>query len=165
MNPFKVLHYNRLIGWLVFYGLVIGLTIGTVIVASHHVDHNVLPAGKVRLTMSQQRYKMGDSVVFTVSNDFTKTVYVTNNCPTEPLAVYRWDGKTWLRVHDRVPQSECPDQSRQVPIRAESSVSSSYDNWQHLFATPGIYRIAVPVDGYDDYPYQDIEVLSAQQSP
>ena len=151
--------------WIGFY-IVLFLGIAwffTNLYNSHSQDR--LPSGHIELSVSQERYQLGDSIEFTVSNHFPTTIFVSNQCPEEPLYVYRWTENRWVQIHDIVKSrdSECYKQPRRVPVPANAELTYNFDDWPDLFASPGVYRIVMVVDHYDELPFQDFVVLEPAQ--
>lgn len=148
--------------WLAFY---VALAIGIGFFVYHlYTEHkeDVLPAGYVDLKVGKQKYQPGDTVSFKVTNNFPTTIYITNNCPEEPLDVYKWDGSKWHQIHDYYNGHDgmCSDQSRRIAIKPNSTLSYSYKDWPDLFKKSGVYRIVMRVDHYEGVPYQDFTVLN-----
>lgn len=147
--------------WVLFYAIAI-LTVG---LFAHHLleEHgdDQLPSGHVELSVSNQQYQPGETVYFTIKNNFPTKIYITNNCPGEPLNVYKWDGAKWTQIHDSAdnPDSECYKQSRRVPISAGATITYSFKDWPHLFENPGVYRLVLVIDHYDELPFVDFKVL------
>lgn len=124
-----------------------------------------LPTGSIVLATDYSTYLVGDPVVFTVTNNYNSAVYITNNCPAEPLEVYRLEGDTWLRVHDAIDYKECPTAERQVRVPAHSAVTGDFSRWKKLFEKPGKYRVVAYVDYYNSLPYSDFEVIAMPAMP
>lgn len=145
--------------WVVFYLLLIGGTValGENLYERHSQD--VLPEGNIELLVSKTKYQVGETVEFTVVNHFPTTIYVTNQCPGEPLNVYRWENKKWTQVHDTDKDGVCSDQERNVGIMPEGSRGYNFKDWPNLFKEPGVYRIAMVVQHSDDVFFQDFTVL------
>jgi len=153
MNP-----HRTKIAWGAFYAaLVFGLLGGLYFVANHIQTHSV-PTGNIVLSTPYSKYLLGEPVSFTVTNKYNSTVYVTNECPAEPVAVYRQNGNSWVRVHDTAAATDCPDEDRQVGIPASSTVTLSLAPWHHLFDQAGNYRLVAILDGYNSLPYVDLTV-------
>jgi len=151
---------RRTVLWICFYSLMALSVWGIVNFARQDLsDSSGSIEGQVVLSTDQQRYEVGDEVVFTINNDSASKIFITNDCPQEPLIVYRWNNDMWQRIHEKAPLGSCADQARQVAIDSYDSLSGSYKNWQKLFEEPGIYRIAVVVNGYDGLAFRDIEIL------
>lgn len=149
--------------WIIFYFLLIGGTVsfGSNLYEKYNEDQ--LPDGNIELLINKTKYQLGETVEFTVINHFPTTIYVTNQCPKEPLNVYRWQNQKWIQIHDEATSedSECYSQERNVGILPENSRSYNFKDWPNLFKEPGVYRIAMTVNHYGDLPFQDFVILEA----
>jgi hypothetical protein len=152
---------RRITLWTIFYGGLLAIIVGAVIFTKNNLLNRTVDIdGQVTVTTSKQRYELDEEIQFGIVNDSGSAIKIDNDCPQEPLIVYRWNKSSWERVHSYVSSSVCPNQDRQIAIGPHSSLSGSYKNWMDLFKEPAIYRIATSVDGYAGLAYQDIEVLS-----
>ncbi|MDO8265964.1 MAG: hypothetical protein Q7T41_03410 [Candidatus Saccharibacteria bacterium] len=125
-----------------------------------------IPSGSITLTTDYAKYLVGDTVSFTITNNFNSTIYVNNNCPDEPLEIYKYQTNgTWVQVHDEKITSECKDSDRQIIISANDSVTGNFSRWPNLFKEPGRYRVVAYVDYYNELPYQDFEVVEKPAVP
>ena len=153
--------------WVLFYLLVICI-IGLFV---HHVleEHgdDQLPSGHVELSVSSGQYQPGETIYFTIKNNFPTKIYITNNCPSEPLNVYRWSGTRWDQIHDTAPsaESECYTQPRRVLIEAGKTVTYSFKDWPNLLSKPGVYRLVLVIDHYDQLPFVDFKILEKPAEP
>lgn len=107
-----------------------------------------IPSDKVQLVLSKDSYRVGETVQFQVINNTDDALYVSNDCPREPLTVERLSHDDWQRVSDTADPKECVDDDRAVGIPAYSSRSSDYLDWQKLFVVPGEYRLTINFDHY-----------------
>jgi hypothetical protein len=149
----------RIIWTAVYLALGVGLVVGLWILGSRIRTHSV-PTGQVQLVVPHSRYTTDESVTFVLKNNFNSTIYVQNNCPEEPLAVYRQENGKWVRIHDQAAESDCQKESRQVQIPAGGEVGGNFQPWHNLFKTPGKYRVVAFVEYYNAFPYQDFEIIS-----
>jgi hypothetical protein len=125
-----------------------------------------IPSGSISLTTDYAKYLVGDTVSFTIQNNFNSTIYVNNNCPDEPLEIYKYQTNgTWTQVHDEKITSECKDSDRQIVIAPNDSVTGNFSRWPDLFKEPGRYRIVAYVEYYNELPYQDFEVIEKPAVP
>jgi hypothetical protein len=106
----------------------------------------------VGLTTSKPQYAIGENIKYTIVNSTKAPVYVANNCPGEPLQVYRMENGRWSRLHSSVDKSKCVNENRTYEIAAESQVSSTYRYWLNLFSIPGQYRLTAPIEGSEYSP-------------
>lgn len=127
----------------------------------HGTSAQSLPSNKVQLQMSKQSYKVGEVVRYTIVNGLTNAILVANNCPNEPLMVFRQQQGTWVRIHDTATNSDkCLSEPRSYAIVPNAQVSSTYLFWPKLFNTPGRYQIVAPVEGYANGPSAEFEVVA-----
>ncbi|MCA9325571.1 hypothetical protein KDA23_05945 [Candidatus Saccharibacteria bacterium] len=119
-----------------------------------------LPNGSVELSVPYSKYLVGETITFTVKNNFNSSIQVSNGCPGEPLSVFRYEKHKWVQIHDKTNIKNCADQERTVTIPANQSMTASFKNWPHLFNKAGKYRIVMRVDFYNSLPYQDFEVIN-----
>ncbi len=151
---------KRIEEWGAFYILLIMLLVFIGIWASHQIGEEELPPGHVAVSVSKTKYKLGETVVFTVKNNFSVPIYVNNYCPSEPLNVYRWENTEWKRIHYKTDKSSCSGQTRQITIPPNGAKEYSYKDWAKLFDQAGRYRIAAVIEHYEALPFQDFEVLA-----
>ena len=151
--------YSR-VGWVVFYVVLLGLLLLGVYKVLGNIKTHSLPAGEVQLIVPYSKYLVGEAITFTVKNNYNSPVYLVNDCPAEPLNVYREENGTWLRVHDRASVGDCPTENREITVKANGSVDGSFASWHNLFKIPGKYRVVAYVEYYDALPYQEFEVIA-----
>lgn len=151
--------FSRL-AWIAFWIVFLGFLIYGLYQAASTMQLRSLPTGQIQLIVPYSKYIVGETVTFTVKNNYNSPISLTNGCPSEPLNVYRLENGSWVRIHDTAAINECPKENRQIVIAANSSVSGSFAPWHHLFNTPGRYRVVAYVEYYDALPYQDFEVIA-----
>ncbi len=146
--------------WIILYLLIIGGATAWAFSVYNKNNEYRLPSGKVELTVSKTNYQLGETVEFTVTNDFPVSIFVINNCPQEPLNVYEWKNKIWVQLHDEAKtDAECYTEERNVEISSGDKRSYNFEDWPNLFNKPGVYRIATEIDHYSDTPFQDFVIL------
>lgn len=147
--------------WLVFYILLIAgfVKLGLYVYGEH--DEDQFPPGSISLKVSKERYKPGEDVSFIIQNQFPNTIFVTNNCPEEPLNVYRWDDKKWKQIHATAKDknSNCYNQPRRIAIKPNSTKKYDFKDWPTLFKEPGVYRLAMKIDHSDEIVFDDFVIL------
>lgn len=152
---------NHHLFWILLY--IVLLAVIAVYLVHEYREHaqNQLPSGHIDLKVSKERYQPGEVVSFRVTNYFPTAIYVENDCPSEPLYVYKWENNNWIQIRDKAKDklSSCYKQGRQVAIAASSSVTYNYKDWPELFAKPGVYRLVMKIDRYNELPFQDFVVL------
>lgn len=145
--------------WIVFYCILI-VGAGFVLYrAANTIRLHSLPTGTVQLHVPYSKYLVGETISFSIENRFNSAIYVTNDCPNEPLAVYKKEGEKWVRQHDKTSVDNCPSQERQITIPANSTVNGSFAPWKALFNKPGTYRVVAYVEYYNALPYQEFEII------
>jgi plastocyanin len=150
--------------WATFYVVFTALVITGLYAAGSHIRTHTLPVGQIELSVPYSTYLVGETVTFTVKNNFNSPIYIANACPAEPLNVYRLENGRWQRTHDTALKKDCPEEDRQIKIPANGSVSSSFAPWHDLFKTPGKYRVVAYVEYYNSLPYQEFEIITAPVS-
>jgi len=145
--------------WLATY-LAIVTIVGTAFwFAADQVQSHTLPTGNVTLTTDYSKYVVGETVGFTIKNNYNSSIHMENSCPDEPLTVYKLVDNKWVRQHAQASPKDCPAESREVSVAAGQSVSGSFKAWPKLFSTPGKYRVVAFVEYYNSLPYKDIEII------
>jgi len=151
--------------WAIVYAVIIIGSLGALYFVGNKIATHSIPVGDVQLSVPYSKYLVGESVTFTLHNGFNSTIYVINNCPDEPLEVYRQENNTWVRIHDKAAIGDCSSDQRQIAVTANSSISGTYEAWKNLFSTPGKYRIVAYVEYYNALPYQDFEIIAKPETP
>jgi len=152
--------HRTYIRWAIFY--VIGLTLATSVffVVSNRIRTYSIPSGALELSVPYKKYLVGETISFTLRNNYNSTVYVEDECPEEPLMVYQRQGDDWVRIHDKALASSCSGKERRISIAPNSKQSGTFDAWPNLFKSPGTYRIVAHVDYFNAAPYEDFEVIA-----
>ena len=146
--------------WTLVYVIIAGLVIAIVMLLATRIRTYSIPSGALSLTTPYSRYLVGEPVTFTLRNNFNAPIYVTNNCPSEPLAVYYQVNGVWQPVHDTTSIDSCASSARQIVIPVGGEQQGSFAAWPNLFSTPGKYRIVAFVEYFNAVPYQDIEIVA-----
>lgn len=158
----KTVNRNVAIGAI---GLGVLITIITILfVAGTRITTKTLPEGNITVTTPYQTYLLGEEITFTVHNNFNSSIVLKNNCPTEPLDVYRYENDKWVRIHDTADSKACMSNQRMVTIPANGQRDASFASWPRLFDKPGKYRIVAYVDYYEQLPFADFEIIEKPSS-
>lgn len=153
-NPNRIRMY-----WGIFWVVLIAaFMIASYQVAAHVRTHSA-PTGQLTLSVPYSKYVVGEEVAFSLTNSFNSTIFVSNECPSEPLMVYKQEGTKWVRIHDTVSQADCKNEARTIAVPSNGVVTGSFGKWKNLFAKPGKYRIVAYVEYYNALPYSDIEII------
>ena len=145
---------------IIAYGLIMIIVALGIFQIASQIKTRTLPVGQIELHVAHTRYLVGEPITFTITNNYNSTIYVANNCPTEPLNVYRQVSGKWQRVHDQADKKDCSTEDRQIKIPASGSIASSFAPWKHLFEQPGKYRVVAYVEYYNALPYQELEIIA-----
>lgn len=113
---------------------------------------------QVSLSLEQTSYAVNEPIRFTILNNSDRAVSVLNNCPGEPLEVYRQQDAQWLRIHQNADPSKCVGAPRHYTIAPQSKVSATYNFWPSLFEEPGRYRIVAPIEPGGERPLAEFDV-------
>lgn len=158
------LHYAKnphhsYLKWALFWVLTLVFFFAGSYILLDRIQTHAVPVGKLELRVPYSRYNLGEDIYFSLTNKYNGTIYVSNNCPSEPLMVYKLTAGKWVRIHDKAEAEECPDQDRQIALPPNAVVTDSFAKWDNLFSTPGKYRIVAFVEYYDDLPFADFEIV------
>lgn len=147
------------IRWGLFYIIVVLAVMYTLMQLANGIHTYNTPVGTVELKIPYNKYLVGETISFAVTNNYNSAISVANNCPEEPLAVYKLQNKKWVRIHDKAKAKDCKDKSRFIDIPAGKTVQSNFKSWPKLFSKPGKYRVAVFIEYFNTVAYQDFEVI------
>lgn len=126
---------------------------------THHMFAQALPTPTLGLTVSKSEYRVGETVIATLSNTSAEDAYVINNCPNEPLNVSRLTSAGWEPVQNAAPVAKCAGEPRDYEIPANRSIRVSYGSWPMLFDDPGTYRIHAAIEPGQDGPTVEFKVV------
>ncbi len=147
--------------WVATYLFIIGAATAFGVSTYEKYNTHQLPSGHIELVIDKTAYQLGEPIAFTVINHFPVPVFVLNQCPEEPLSVYRWENNTWTQLHATAKNDgECRTEERKVSIPSDGSRGYNFDDWPDLFSVPGVYRISAHINHYPDTPFQDFAVLA-----
>ena len=151
--------FRSRIYWAIAYVVIVAAVLFGLYQVAASMQTHTLPAGDIQLSVPYSKYLVGEPITFSIKNNYNSTIYILNDCPNEPLNVYKLVGTVWTRAHDVADISECSNQNRMIEVGANGSAGGSFTPWRNLFATPGKYRIVAYVEYYDALPYQEFEVI------
>lgn len=147
--------------WTLFYVVLFSVFIYISVRAYNKHNENSLPSGHIVLSVGKKEYQLKEKITFKIENNFPNTIYVNNNCPEEPLNVFKYEDNKWKQIHDTAKDknSNCYKQPRQIAIGANSSIKYDFEDWPNLFKNPGVYRLVMKLDHYKDMPFEDFVIL------
>lgn len=152
-NPLKLSLF-----WIAVYVLIAIFIFSGVNLASTQIRTHTLPIGTISLKIPYSKYMVGETISFSIINNYNSSIYILNNCPSEPLAVYRQENGVWVRQHDQAVEESCPSEQRQVSVAPGDRADGNFNAWPNLFSQPGKYRVVAFVEYYNSLPYQDIKI-------
>lgn len=143
-----------------FYGMfIIPMALGGYM-ATRMMLAEPLPAyPNATLTLAQQRYEEGEVVQFVLANNEGRALRLDNDCPGEPLSVYRLYGQEWRAVSTYSSTIACDTTQTAIVVEPGARMSMSYEHWSDLFSEPGTYRIVARFQGFDGELSSQIEVI------
>jgi hypothetical protein len=127
--------------------------------ATHNIFAATPPATGIGIIIDQTQYTVGQDVTVTLSNATPNSVFVLNNCPGEPLTVYKLENNNWVQIHASTDASKCAGEPHDYQIPANSSIKTDYRYWPGLFAQPGHYRVVANVEDFTQWPSADFTVV------
>ena len=100
------------------------------------------------ITATQSVYHVGQIVTVTLANTSTVNEFIVNNCPHEPLAVYKFVGTHPARITATTALATCAGEPRAYELPAGSTITTDYRHWIQLFSQPGYYQIVFTPEFY-----------------
>ncbi len=155
---------KRLIGWIILYSVIVLIFISFISNKVSQINTKVIPSGLITLSLPKSQYSLGEGIQLTVTNKLTNTINLNNQCPQEPLNVYRWENNIWSSLHTTVDSAQCQGLPQIISIKPNTTYSIDYSKWNNLFTTPGIYRIAALANNYKSLAYVDFNIISPAQT-
>jgi len=120
--------------------------------ATHSLFAQTPPPTNITMVANQNVYAAGQDVTVYIKNASSKSIFILNKCPSEPLAVYRQERGAWVQIHAAADSAKCAGAPRDYGIAVGHAVPVDYGAWPSLFAQPGTYRIVAPIESYDGGP-------------
>lgn len=119
-----------------------------------------LPSNALEIIFSKPQYVLGEEIFFGVLNKTNQTLRVENECPKEPLDVYRLEKNSWTAIKGQA-KIQCKS-SKDVIIQPYELKGSSYLPWQGaIFSVPGKYKIELRVEGYGNKFEKEFEITAS----
>lgn len=103
-------------------------------------DQNELKAGEIGMTLSKKDFDLYDLVSVDIKNNTTQAITIKNECPQEPLEVFKYENNEWKQVAAPAP-IHCEGTTDTV-IQPQEKSTIHYTYWNHaLFGEIGRYKI------------------------
>lgn len=105
--------------------------------------------GNVVMTTTRTEYSRHQTVTVHVRNNTSEAIKIPDECPAEPMNVYRYEDADWVQ-RSVSPDLDCKE-TADIIINPGQEVSIPYDNWNYaLFSDMGRFRIELPVEIDDE---------------
>ncbi len=128
--------------------------------ATHQSHAQNLISGSIAITTDKKLYHIGQDVTVTLSNATNVNLYVSNNCPREPLAVEVLNNGQWQQIHETTSISKCSGEPRVYMVPSNTSIKTDYLYWPELFSHPGKYRIIFIDKDFHASTYAEFSVVN-----
>lgn len=103
-----------------------------------NLEHN---AGNLVFITSDNEYSRTGTVKVNLTNNTKETIVVPNDCPGEPLNVYRYENNEWVQKTS-TPKIAC-DNTTPFKLAPGKEYEIVYTNWSHsLFSEMGRFKIS-----------------------
>lgn len=91
--------------------------------------------------VAKSKIAIGKDVILEIKNYSESPVFITNNCPKNPLIVERYVNGEWILQETEIDTADCIDQ-KDIEIAPNKNQEISYGKWGwSLFEEEGKYRI------------------------
>lgn len=98
------------------------------------------PIQEVTITTDKTKYNQGDIIKAVIRNNLNTSIwYIPDDCPTEPLNVYKFINNNWKQVHFAT-RALCRLIRHHIEIKPGTVKDISYEYWKGFFK-PGKYKI------------------------
>ena len=106
----------------------------------------VLPRDAVEIILSKSQFTVGEEIYFGILNNSDRILEIENECPREPLEIYKLAGDSWQHIKG---EAEVKCSQKHIVLEPGELKGSSFLPWQNiLFNSPGTYKIVVEIEGY-----------------
>lgn len=123
-----------------------------------------LAGSDLGVAVLNSEYNMNDLVTVKLKNNTAEELQIENDCPREPLNVYRYFNREWIQLEVK-PNIECSYTDNFV-IAPEEELNIDYKSWNHaLFHEIGRYKIGanlITEEGIQEF--QSNEFTISEQS-
>ncbi|TAN57151.1 hypothetical protein EPN15_05080 [Patescibacteria group bacterium] len=141
---FFLINYKNAI---VFAGIIIAaIAVVAAVKLSIHTDLPVLPRDAIEIVLSKSQYAVGEEIYFGILNNTDRILQIENECPREPLEIYKLSGSYWQHIRG---EAEVKCSQKHIALDPGELKGASFLPWQKiLFNSVGTYKIVVEVEGY-----------------
>lgn len=104
-----------------------------------------LGEGTLGIATTKENFSRGDTITVQLKNNTKEVIQIPNECPNEPLTVYRFSEDVWKQIA-ATPKITCAD-TKPITIEPDKTVTIKYDKWSRaLFSNIGKYKIGVTLE-------------------
>lgn len=138
---------NKYKNVIVFAGIIVA-ALGVVSVARLLMPFGrpILSRDAIEIVLSKEQYKIGEEIYFGILNNSDRVLKVENECPKEPLEIYKLAKGVWRHIKSAA-KIKCSQKN--IALEPGELKGSSFLPWQNiLFSSPGTYKIVVEAEGY-----------------
>ncbi|MBI4993919.1 hypothetical protein HZC33_03140 [Candidatus Wolfebacteria bacterium] len=117
-----------------------------------------LPENSLEVITDKNSYKVGEEIFFGVQNKTEETFKIENECPNEPLEIYKLENDKWrhLKVSSYI---QCKNNDNIILAPYELR-GASFLPWEKLiFDQPGKYKLKLKIIGYATKFEKEIEIV------
>lgn len=98
------------------------------------------PTGEIILETKDTNFAQGEIVSVKIINNTVEPLTIKNECPEEPLNIFKYDKGEWLQIHSN-PKISCADM-KDITIHPTKEATITYSNWNYaLFGELGRYKL------------------------
>lgn len=120
--------------------LAIFLTINYLMQSCQNKEEDLIKDGNITITTSKTEYSRSQLVTVKIKNNSAETITIKNECPNEPLSVFRSENNEWVQQNVS-PELNC-ENARDLEIQTGKELSINYENWNYaLFSKMGKFKI------------------------
>jgi YidC/Oxa1 family membrane protein insertase len=137
-------NFNKILKNVVIF-LAIFLTINYVLQSCQNKEVELITDGNVTVTTSKTEYSRSQLVTVKVKNNSTETITIKNECPSEPLSVFRSENNEWVQQNVS-PELNC-ENAKDLEIETGKELSLNYNDWNYaLFSEMGRFKIELQAE-------------------
>ncbi|MBI5306596.1 hypothetical protein HZB04_03370 [Candidatus Wolfebacteria bacterium] len=117
-----------------------------------------IPPNSIEVITDKDRYKIGEEIFFAVQNKTEETFKIENECPSEPLEIYKLENNFWrhLKASSYI---QCKN-NKTIILHPYELLGASYLPWEKLiFDKPGKYKLKLEIIGYKSKFEKEIEII------
>lgn len=124
---------------------------------------STLSQSDIGIATQKTEYAYGKEVRINLQNNLDETIVIENECPAEPLNVYKYYNGEWTQVTASL-ELDCSE-TQDIVLQPGQKTSISYNHWTYnLFSELGRYQIRYSPDTEDAKTYYSNEFTIKEPS-